>query len=289
MCDDDIHQGLSPDVSVTRRSLGMSVAAAAALSAAAAHAEGAEVAEKDVEVKTPDGTCDAVLFTPGGKGPYPGVLIWTDILGLRPVFRDMGKRLASAGYVVLVPNPFYRSQKAPVVDANFNFADPAQRARVFALRQAMSWDGIDKDIAAYTAYLAAAPKVNRKVKLGVQGYCMGGPLMMRTASTAPDRIGAGASFHGGTLVTKDENSPHLWVPKMKGRFYIAEADNDDKSNPEAKTIVQSAFEAAHVPAKLEVYSGAMHGWCVPGSQVYNAQAAERAWGELLNLYKTSLV
>lgn len=289
MCDDDIHQGLSPAVAVTRRTLGMSVAAAAALSAAAAQAAGTEVAEQDVEVKTPDGTCDAVLFTPKGNGAWPGVLIWTDILGLRPVFRDMGRRLAGAGYVVLVPNPFYRSQKAPVVDASFNFADPAQRKKVFDLRAAMSWEGIDKDIGAYTAYLQAAPKVNRKVKLGVQGYCMGGPLMMRTAATAADRIGAGASFHGGTLVTKDANSPHLWVPKMKGQFYIAEADNDDKSSPEAKTIVQSAFEAAHVTARLEVYSGAMHGWCVPGSQVYNAQAAERAWGELLNLYKTALV
>ncbi|WP_297696668.1 dienelactone hydrolase family protein [Phenylobacterium sp.] len=288
MCDDDIHQGLTPDVAVTRRTLGVSAAAAAALAAASAHAAAVEVAEKDVAVKTPDGTCDAVLFTPAGKGPYPGVLIWTDILGLRPVFREMGKRLASSGYVVLTPNPFYRSAKAPVVDAGFNFSDPAQRKKVFDMRGAMTWDGIDKDIVAYTGYLQAAPKVNRKVKLGVQGYCMGGPLMMRTAATAADRIGAGASFHGGTLVTKDANSPHLWVPKMKGQFYIAEADNDDKSNPEAKTIVQSAFEAAHVPARLEVYAGAMHGWCVPGSQVYNAPAAEKAWGELLALYGKAL-
>jgi carboxymethylenebutenolidase len=286
MCDDEIHQGLVQDASVTRRTLGVSAAAAAAL-AGAAHAQPA-VVETDVTVQTPDGACDAVFLHPAGKGPWPGVLIWTDILGLRPVFRDMGRRLAGSGYAVLVPNPFYRSAKAPVVGADFDFADPAQRQKVFAMRQAMSWADVDRDARAYAGFLDAQPQVDRKAPLGVQGYCMGGPLMMRTAATVDDRIGAGASFHGGTLVTKDQDSPHLWVPKLKGQYYIAEADNDDKRDPQAKTIVQAAFREAHVPVKFEVYQGAMHGWCVPGSQVYNAAAAERAWSELLALYKRAL-
>lgn len=286
MCDDDINQGLVQDARLTRRALGVSVAAAATL-ASAARAQ-ASVVETDVMVTTPDGQSDAVLFHPAGRGPWPGVLIWTDILGLRPVFRDMGRRLAGSGYAVLVPNPFYRSARAPVVGADFNFADPAQRAKVFAMRQAMSWDGVDSDAVAYTAFLDAQPQVDRKVPLGVQGYCMGGPLMLRTAATVNGRIGAGASFHGGTLVTKDAESPHLWIPKLKGQYLVCEADNDDKRDPEAKTIVQDAFKAAHVPLTFAVYEGAMHGWCVPGSQVYNAAAAERAWSELLALYKRAL-
>jgi carboxymethylenebutenolidase len=285
MCDDEINQGLVRDARLTRRTLGLAAAAAAVASGARAEAS---VIETDVTVKTPDGQCDAVLFHPAGEGPWPGVLIWTDILGLRPVFRDMGRRLASSGYVVLVPNPFYRSAKAPVVGPDFDFSDQAQRAKVFALRQAMTWDGVDRDSAAYVAFLDAQPEVDRNRPLGVQGYCMGGPLMLRTAATVNRRIGAGASFHGGTLVTKDAESPHLWITRLKGQYYVAEADNDDKRDPQAKTIVQDAFKAARVPVKFEVYEGAMHGWCVPGSQVYNAPAAERAWAELLALYKRAL-
>jgi carboxymethylenebutenolidase len=287
MCDDEIHQGLTQDPTLSRRTFGLAAAAASAYATTAAAQAQAAVAETDVTVKTPDGVCDAVLFTPAGKGPYPGVLIWTDILGLRPAFREMGKRLASAGYVVLVPNPFYRSQKAPVVDATFNFNDPAQRAKVFALRQAMTNEGIDKDAAAYIAFLDAQAKVNRKAKIGVQGYCMGGPLTLRAGAVSP-RVGAGATFHGGTLVSKAADSSHLLAPKLHGEYLICEADNDDKSDPTAKDTVRAAFAAAKIPVKLEVYEGAMHGWCVPGSQVYNPTAAEKAWSELLALYKRAL-
>lgn len=287
MCDDEIHQGLVQDVPLTRRGFGLAAAAAAGYATSAAAQAAAAVIETDVTVKTPDGACDAALFTPPGRGTHPGVLIWTDILGLRPAFRDMGRRLASSGYVVLVPNPFYRSAKAPVVGPDFNFADPASRAKVFALRRAMTNDGIDKDAAAYTAFLEAQPRVSKKAKIGVQGYCMGGELMLRTAAACADRVAAGGSFHGGTLVNKTPQSPHLLAPKLKGRFYIAEAQNDDTSDPTAKDTVRAAFEAAKVPMTLEVYP-AQHGWCVPGSAVYNAEQAERAWGELLKLYKTAL-
>ena len=287
MCDDEIHQGLSQDFSVSRRGFGLVAMAAAGYATTAEAQAAAAVVEKDVTVKTPDGACDAVLYTPPGKGPYPAVLIWTDIAGLRPAFRDMGRRLSGAGYVVLVPNPFYRSAKAPVVDASFNFNDPEQRKRLFGYRAAMTPDGIDKDATAYLAFLDAQPKVNKKAKAGVQGYCMGGALTLKTGAVSP-RIGAGGSFHGGTLVGKDATSPHLLVPRLHGEYLVCEAQNDDASDPTAKDTVKAAFAAAKVPVKLEVYP-AMHGWCVPGSAVYNAAEAERAWGELLAMYKRALV
>lgn len=287
MCDDEIHQGLTQDPTLSRRTFGLAAAAAAGYATTAQAQAQAAVAQTDVTVKTPDGVCDAALFTPLGKGPYPGVLIWTDIAGLRPVFRDMGRRLAAEGYVVLVPNPFYRSQKAPVVDASFNFNDPAQRKRLFDMRAAMTPDGIDRDAQAYVAFLDAQPKVSKKAKIGVQGYCMGGALTLKTGAVSA-RIGAGASFHGGALVGKDATSPHLLAPKLHGEYLIAEAQNDDASDPSAKDTVRAAFAAAKAPLKLEVYP-AMHGWCVPGSQVYDAVQAERAWSELLALYKRALV
>jgi carboxymethylenebutenolidase len=286
MCDDEIHQGVSQDYSVSRRGFGLTALAAAGYVTSAQAQAAAAVVETDVNVKTPDGVSDAVLFTPPGKGPFPGVLIWTDIGGLRPVFRDMGRRLASSGYVVLVPNPFYRSQKAPVIDGALNFGDPAVRARLTAMRQAMTPDGVVKDATAYTAFLDAQPKVSKKAKLGVQGYCMGGPLTLMTGAASP-RIGAGATFHGGTLVSKTGESPHMLAPKLHGRYLVCEAENDDKSDPTAKDQVKAAFAAAKVPLDISVYP-AQHGWCVPGSQVYNAAEAERAWTALLAHYKAGL-
>jgi carboxymethylenebutenolidase len=286
MCDDDIHQGVSQDYSVSRRGFGLTALAAAGYVTSAQAQAAAAVTEADVNVKTPDGVADAVLFTPPGKGPFPGVLIWTDIGGLRPVFRDMGRRLASSGYVVLVPNPFYRSQKAPVIDGALNFGDPAVRQRLFAMRAAMSPnDGVTKDALAYVAFLGAQAKVSKKAKIGVQGYCMGGPLTLMTGAASP-RIGAGATFHGGTLVAKTD-SPHLLAPKLHGRYLVCEAENDDKSDPTAKDQVKAAFAAAKVPLDISVYP-AQHGWCVPGSQVYNAAEAERAWTNLLAHYKAGL-
>jgi carboxymethylenebutenolidase len=286
MCDDEIHQGLTPDVSISRRGFGLAAAVAGAYATTASAQAQAAVAEADVTVKTPDGNADAALFTPPGKGPFAGVLIWTDIAGLRPAFREMGRRLAASGYVVLVPNPFYRSAKAPVVDASFNFNDPEQRKRLFAMRAAMTPDGVDRDALAYVGFLDAQAKVSKKAKIGVQGYCMGGPLTLRTGAASP-RIGAAASFHGGTLVAKDAASPHLLAPKLHGEYLVCEAQNDDASDPAAKDTVRAAFAAAKVPLKLEVYP-AMHGWCVPGSQVYDPAQADRAWSELLALYKRAL-
>lgn len=287
MCDDDIHQGMVEDPRVSRRTFGLITVAAAGV-ASSALAQSTAV-EKDVEIKTPDGVCDAVLFHPPGKGKWPAVLFWTDIMGLRPAYREMGRRMADQGYVVLIPNPFYRSKHAPVVTGPVDLNDPAQRKVLFAYRDAMSDDGIDKDAAAYVAFLDAQPQTDKSKKAGVQGYCMGGVLSFRTAAVMSNRIAAVACCHpGNTLVTKEADSPHLLLPKIKASFMIAQAQNDDMAQPAAKDLLKAAFEAAKRPATVEVYP-ANHGWSVKGAAVYNEAAAEHAWTEITKLYKAQLV
>jgi carboxymethylenebutenolidase len=286
MCDEFIHPGLVTDTRLSRRSFGMAAGAAAMAAAAPALAQ-SNVVETDVTVKTPDGNCDAVLFHPQGQGNWPAVLIWPDIMGLRPAFRDMGKRLAAQGYTVLVPNPFYRSAKAPVIGDNFDFSNPEQRGRLMGYRGAMSNDGIDKDSAAYVAFLDAQTQTNKAKKIGVQGYCMGGALSFRTAAVS-NRIGAVGSFHGGNgMVTKNPDSPHLQIAKINAAFVVCQAQNDDAQAPTVKDDLKAAFAAAKKKASVEVYH-ADHGWCVPGSAAYNQGEAERAWAALSAMYKANL-
>jgi carboxymethylenebutenolidase len=287
MCDDEIHQGLTYDPGLSRRGFGLAAAAAGGLAASGAHAA-TEVVEKDVDVKTPDGVADCALFYPSGKGPWPAVLIWTDILGLRPAFRDMGRRLAAQGYVVLVPNPFYRAQRAPVVGPDFDFNDAAARAKVFGFASALTAEAVPKDAIAYIGYLDSLPQTDKARGVGTQGYCMGGPLVYRTAATVPGRVKAAATFHGGGLVGAQPTSPNKLIPLFKAEVYSAVADNDDKKSPDDKNVLKAAFADAKVPAKVEVYDGCNHGWCVKGSQVYNEAGAERAWAELTALYQRRL-
>jgi carboxymethylenebutenolidase len=288
MCDDDIHPGLFQDSRLSRRAFGVLTAAGVGTAAVGAWAADASVVETDVTIKTPDGVADAALFHPAGNGPWPGVLLWPDIISLRPVFRDMGRRLASAGYVVLVPNLYYRVRKAPVVEGAFNFANPDDRAKLTPLQASITPEGIDRDAAAYVAFLDAQGTVDKGRKLGVQGYCFGGPMAFRTAAVAPDRIGAVATFHGARLVTTDATSPHLLIPKTKAEYLVEIADNDDKQDPSVKDTLKSAFAAAGRPAQVEVFAGANHGWTVRDAQVYNEPAAEKAWSNLLALYKKVL-
>jgi carboxymethylenebutenolidase len=284
MCDSENNQGLIEDWSITRRAF---VATATASLAAAGYAAD-NVVEKDVTVTTPDGTADAALFYPGGKGTWPAVLVWPDIMGLRPVFREMGKRLAAQGYTVLVVNPFYRSKSAAeIAGAGYDFTKPEGRQALFGFRQAMTDEGVDKDAIAYLAFLDKQPQTAKGKKAGVQGYCMGGPLSFRTASAVPNRIGAAATFHGGGLVTKDPNSPHLLIAKTKAAYLCAVAKNDDARAPTDKDVLKATFAEAKRPATVEVYAGD-HGWTVPGSAVYNQAEAERAWAELTKLYKANL-
>ena len=286
----DAHSG-----DIARRDF-VALSVSAGLAATAGPAAAAmEVVETDVEIKTPDGTCDSAFIHPK-TGSYPGVLIWPDAFGLRPATRGIGKRLAAEGYSVLVPNPFYRVSKAPFTDAsNFNFQNPTDMAKIRPLMASVNAPGnAEKDAAAYVAFLDAQKEVNKAKKIGTQGYCMGGALVLRTAAALPDRIGAGASFHGGGLVTDKPDSPHLLAPKIKARLYIGVASNDDARQPDAKDKLKEAFAAAKVPAEIEVYPGALHGWCMPdmptqnGTPIYNKPDAERAWGKLIALYKAAL-
>jgi carboxymethylenebutenolidase len=283
MCDEFIHPGLVDEPRISRRTFGLIAVAAAGCAQAAAPK--APVDEQDVLIKTPDGTADAALFVPKKAGTYPAVLMWPDIMGLRLAFRDMGRRLAGEGYVVLVPNPFYRSKKAPVIEGPINFSDPKTRETLMGYRKAIT--SVPNDATAFLAFLDAQPKTNKRRKAGVQGYCMSGPFAIETAATLPDRIGAVATFHGGGMATKDPNSPHLLIPRTKARFLILQAQNDDAKDPETKVRLKEAFAAAKRPAIVEVYP-ADHGWTVPGSQVYDAAQAERAWSALLQLYRVAL-
>jgi carboxymethylenebutenolidase len=297
MTDDQENQPLNDahPKDITRRDFtAILVGAGLATTVQSAEARGPEVVETDVEIKTPDGTCDAAFIHPK-SGSYPGVLVWPDAFGLRPSMRAIGRRIAAEGYSVVVPNPFYRVSKAPFTDAsNFNFQNPDDMAKLRPLMASVNAPGnAEKDATAYVAFLDAQKQVKTKKKIGAQGYCMGGALVMRTAAALPDRIGAGASFHGGGLVTDKPDSPHLLAPKIKARMYFGIAASDDSRQPDAKDKLKEAFSAAKVSAEIEVYP-AQHGWCVPdmpirdGAPIYNKAEAERAWAKLVALYKAAL-
>ena len=284
---------------LSRREFVTTVAGGLAAAAVGASAAEMAVVEKNVQIKTPDGVADAVFIHPA-NGSHPAVLVWPDAFGLRPSMRDIGKRIAAEGYSVLVPNPFYRVAKAtvesPVIKdaASFSFSNQADMAKLQPLMGSITAAGAaEKDAVAYIAWLDAQPQVNTSKKIGTQGYCMGGPLVVRTCATVPSRVGAGGSFHGGGLVTNNESSPHLLAPKIKARMYFGVAKNDDERQPDAKDKLREAFAAANVPAEVEVY-GSLHGWCVsdmpagPAGPIYNKPDAERAWAKLVALYKTAL-
>jgi carboxymethylenebutenolidase len=247
-------------------------------------AQAVEVRESEVEIKTPDGTCDAYFVHPA-RGAAPGVLVWPDIFGLRPTFRQMGRRLAESGYSVLVVNPFYRTKHAPTSVEHADFDDPATRSALMALAGSLNAATALTDATAFVHWLDTQPAVDRKRRMATTGYCMGGPFTLRTAAAFPERIGAGASFHGGGLVTDKPDSPHLLIPKIKAHFLFAIAENDDQRQPEAKNVLREAFALSGVPAEIEVYAGTMHGWCPPDSKVYNHEQAERAWSRMLVLFQ----
>ena len=282
---------------ITRRDFVSTVAAGIVAATGAQLSAQQQVVETNVEIKTPDGTCDAAFVHPG-NGSHPAVLIWADAFGLRPSMREMARRLAADGYSVLVPNSFYRVAKAPVFDnvSTFDFADPAQRAKLGPLMGSIGAAGAaERDAAAFIAWLDAQRQVDRTRRIGTQGYCMGGPLVVRTAAAVPNRVGAGASFHGGGLVTTNPDSPHLLAPKIRARMYFGVAANDDMQEPQVKITLKAACDAAKVTAEVEVYPQAQHGWCVPdmpmqatGQPIYSRPDADRAWGKLVALYKAAL-
>jgi carboxymethylenebutenolidase len=286
MCDQDHFEKDRQDYEarglVTRKQFGMLLGAGVAMMLPRV-ANAVTVSESDVDVKTPDGTADCYFVHPS-SGTAPGVLMWPDIFGLRPAFRQMGKRLAESGYAVLVVNPFYRTKKAPT--APQGGATPIQEAMPFG--RTLNETTHMTDAKAFIGWLDEQQSVAKNRKVGTQGYCMGGPIAFRTAAAVPDRVGAVASFHGGGLVTDAPNSPHLQASKTKAQFLIAIAENDDQRSPTQKTVMKETFAKAGLPAEIEVYAGSAHGWCPPDSTVYNEANAEKAWSRLLALYSKAL-
>jgi carboxymethylenebutenolidase len=241
-----------------------------------------DVTEADVTIKTPDGTADAYFVRPA-TGTAPAVLVWPDIFGLRPAFRQMGKRLAESGYSVLVVNPFYRAKKAPTADAGAKTAI----GDLMPLMKALTETTHMTDARAFITWLDQQPSVAKNRRIGTQGYCMGGPIAFRTAAAVPDRVGAVASFHGGGLVTNDPNSPHLQAAKTKAQMFVAIAEGDDKRAPNEKNVLKETFGKTNQLFEVEVYPAA-HGWCPPDTTVYNMDQAEKAWTRLLALYGKAL-
>lgn len=270
---------------LSRRGFGvLSMAALAACATSPADAQ--ETVESEVQIQTPDGVCDAHFVHPA-RGRHPAVLVWPDALGLRPGFRIMGRRLAESGYAVLTVNPYYRSEPAPILPENASFSDPAVRGKVMPLMQSLTPDTQRTDATAFVQWLDRQSAVDTGKKIGTTGYCMGGPIVMRTCAYLPERVGAGASFHGGGLATQQPTSPHLLIPQMRSSMLIAVAQNDDASDPQAKVTLRQSFDAANVPAEIEVYP-AQHGWCAIDSTVFDQVQADRAWERLLHLFGTAL-
>ncbi len=267
---------------VTRKQFGVILGAGIAMMLPEV-ANAVAVADSDVTVTTPDGSADCYFVHPA-SGTAPGVLMWPDIFGLRPAMKQMAKRLAESGYSVLVVNPFYRTKKAPT--AENGAATPLQQ--LMPLAQGLNETTHMTDAKAFIAWLDKQPSVAKNRKIGTQGYCMGGPIAFRTAAAVPDRVGAVASFHGGGLVTNNPNSPHLQAARTKAQFLIAIATNDDQQRPKEKDVLKETFEKANLPAEIEVYADAAHGWCPPDSRVYNEPQAEKAWSRLLALYGKAL-
>ena len=245
-------------------------------------ANAAEVSDNDVVIETPDGKCDAYFVTPAA-GAHAAVLIWPDIFGLRPAFRQMGKRLAESGYSVLVVNPFYRLQKAPT--AAKGASTPIRN--VIPMARSLNAKTNTTDAKALIAWLDDQPQVDTSKKVGTTGYCMGGPIVFRTAAAVPDRVNAAATFHGGGLVTDKPDSPHRLIPKMKANFLIAVAENDDKRAPKDKDTLKKSFQKSKLSAEIEVYP-AGHGWCPPDTRVYNKEQSEKAWTRMLALFEKAL-
>lgn len=272
---------------VSRREFGAMTGAAGLLMMLPVPANAATIAGKDVSIATPDGTADAYFVAPA-TGKSPAVLVWPDIMGLRPVFRQMADRLAQSGYAVLVVNQFYRSTKAPFLAPGESYDQPEVRAKVGPFVKALSPEGTVRDALAFAGWLDKQKQVDTKRGMATTGYCMGGPMVMRTAAAIPGRVRAGATFHGGGLVGTQPDSPNMLIAQMKASYLIAIAANDDARAPTDKDMLKTGFAAARLPAEIEVYEGTMHGWCPPDSKVYNQPQAERAWGRMLELFKHTL-
>jgi carboxymethylenebutenolidase len=291
MCDldtqKDVEEYLSDHPDMSRRDFTKLAAGVGAGMMLPTMANAQSISERDIDIRTPDGVADCHFAYPS-SGAHAAVLVWPDILALRPGFREMGRRLARAGYAVLTVNPFYRDARSPVVSFGASFGDPDVRNHVLGMARNLNEDTHFTDARAFQQWLDQQPEVDTSRGIGTTGYCMGGPMVMRTVAAVPDRFAAGATFHGGGLATAQPNSPHLLIPNTKAAMLHCVAANDDENDPQAKVTLREAYAAAGIAAEIEVYEGALHGWCAIDSQVYHQAQAERAWGRLLNLFANNL-
>ncbi|MGE3475985.1 MAG: dienelactone hydrolase family protein [Rhodospirillaceae bacterium] len=275
------------EAQLSRRRLGALTIGASLMAALPRAANAVDVKESNVTIKTPDGEAEAHFVHPAA-GKAPAVLVWPDAFGLRPAFTQMGKRLAESGYAVLTINPYYRTAKVPALPAGLDFAKPDDRAQIMKLMSTLSPATHVTDAKAFIGWIDSQSAVDTGKKMGTTGYCMGGPITMRTAAERPDRVGGAASFHGGGLVTDQPNSPHLLVSKIKAQYLFAVAQNDDQQQPAAKEVLRDEFAKNKLKAEIEVYPAA-HGWCPPDAAVYDQAQAEKAWSRMLATFKTALV
>ncbi len=291
MCDHDtwkdVEERLRRRPRMTRRGFGGAAAGAGLAMMLPATAGARPISDRDVEIRTPDGVADCHFAFPS-TGRHAAVLVWPDILALRPAFREMGRRLARAGYAVLTVNPFYRDARSPVVGRGASFGQPETRELVLPMARRLDAGTHFSDARAFAAWLDRQPEVDAGRGFGTTGYCMGGPMVMRAVAAVPDRFAAGATFHGGGLATGRPDSPHLLIPETRAAMLHCVAENDDRNDPQAKLTLREAYDAAGIPAEIEVYEGALHGWCAIDSPAYHRAQAERAWGRLLHLFETRL-
>ena len=248
---------------------------------------GGLVSESDVTIATPDGEADAFFAHPDGRATA-AVLIWPDILGLRPAFKMMAKRLAGDGYAALVVNPYYRQAQAPLVEVGDSFSDPDVRAKIIPYARALNQDTNRTDARAFIDWLDEQPAVDTSRGVGTMGYCMGGPMTFVTAHERADRVRAGGSYHGGGLVTGAPTSPHRLVGAMRADFLVAIAENDHEKAPQVEGVLRETFAKTDNTAEIEVYAGTKHGWCPPDSRVYDEAQADKAWARTLALFETAL-
>ena len=290
MCDENTVQdaeNAGNTDAITRREFNTLAAGAAVAFSLPPVVNAKSVSSSDVKIATPDGSCDAFFVHPT-EGKHPAVLIWPDILALRASFRAMATRLAESGYAVLCINPYYRDAMAPVVDTGESFQDASTQKKVLPMYRNLSPETHRTDARAFVDWLDEQSAVDTARRIGTMGYCMGGPMVMRAAAERSDRIGAGCAYHPVSLATDDGDSPHLLIPKMNGQFLIALAENDDERNPDDKSVLRGGFAEAGLTAEVTVFDGALHGWCVLDSRVYNEAPAEVAWAKTLALFEAAL-